>query len=59
MVDKSSGKILGVHLFGVNSEELINMVKMAMGHDIPYTALRDQMYNHPVMSEVFNTLFDV
>lgn len=59
VVDKGSGKILGAHLFGVNSEELVNMVKMAMDYDIPYTALRDQMYNHPVMSEVFNTLFDM
>lgn len=59
VADKDSGQILGAHLFGASSEELINLVKMAMDHDIPYTALRDQMYNHPVMSEVFNTLFDV
>lgn len=59
VVDKESGKILGAHLFGASSEELINLVKMAMDHDIPYTDLRDQMYNHPVMSEAFNTLFDV
>ena len=59
VVDTESGKILGAHLYGVNSEELINMVKLAMDHDIPYTALRDMMYNHPVMSEAFNTLFDI
>ncbi len=59
VVDKGSGEILGAHLFGAGSEELINTVKMAMDHDIPYTSLRDQMYNHPVMSEIFNTLFDV
>lgn len=59
VVDTESGKILGVHLYGVNSEELINLAKLAMDHDIPYTVLRDQMYNHPVMSEAFNTLFDI
>lgn len=59
VADTESGKILGAHLYGVNSEELINMVKLAMDHDIPYTALRDMMYNHPVMSEAFNTLFDI
>lgn len=59
VVDKNSGKILGAHLYGVNSEELINLVKLAMDYEIPYTALRDQMYNHPVMSESFNSLFDI
>lgn len=59
VVDKKSGKILGASLFGASSEELINIVKLAMDHDLPYTALRDMMYNHPVMSESFNGLFDV
>lgn len=59
VVDTESQKILGVHLYGVNSEELINLVKLAMDNNIPYTSLRDQMYNHPVTSEAFNTLFDI
>lgn len=59
VVDTETKEILGVHLYGVNSEELINLVKLAMENNIPYTALRDQMYNHPVMSEAFNTLFDI
>ncbi|WP_020008128.1 FAD-dependent oxidoreductase [Salinicoccus albus] len=59
VVDKASGKILGAALFGANAEELINLVKLAMDHDLPYTALRDMMYNHPVMSESFNGLFNV
>ena len=59
VVDKKTQKILGVSLFGAQSEEVINLVKLAMDQDLDYTVLRDQMYNHPVMSEVFNTLFDV
>ncbi len=59
VVDKKTQKILGVSLFGAQSEEIINLVKLAMDQDLDYTVLRDQMYNHPVMSEVFNTLFDV
>ncbi|CEA01173.1 Mercuric reductase [Jeotgalicoccus saudimassiliensis] len=59
VVDTETKEILGVHLYGVNSEELINTVKLAMGTSIPYTVLRDQMYNHPVMSEAFNNLFDI
>lgn len=59
VVDTESGEILGAHLYGVNSEELINMVKLAMDNDIPYGFLRDMMYNHPGMSEAFNNLFDI
>ena len=59
VVDTESGEILGAHLYGVNSEELINMVKLAMDHDIPYGYLRDMMYNHPGMSEAFNNLFNI
>lgn len=59
VIDKKTKKILGVSLFGPDSHELINLVKLAMDFEAPYTTLKDQMYNHPVMSEAFNTLFDV
>jgi pyruvate/2-oxoglutarate dehydrogenase complex dihydrolipoamide dehydrogenase (E3) component len=59
VVDKKTNKILGASLFGPESPELINLVKLAMDMDVPYTYLRDQMYNHPVMSESFNALFAV
>lgn len=59
VIDKKTDKILGASLFGPESPELINLVKLAMDLDAPYTFLRDQIYNHPVMSESFNTLFAV
>jgi probable pyridine nucleotide-disulfide oxidoreductase len=59
VVDKKTNLVLGASLFGSDSHELINLVKMAMDLDVPYTFLRDQVYNHPVMSESFNALFDV
>src|SRR5699024_111843 len=59
VVDKKTDRILGVSLFGPESPELINLVKLAMDFDVPYTYLRDQVYNHPVMSEAFNALFAV
>jgi pyruvate/2-oxoglutarate dehydrogenase complex dihydrolipoamide dehydrogenase (E3) component len=59
VVDKKTNKILGASLFGPESPELINLVKLAMDMGVPYTYLRDQMYNHPVMSESFNALFSV
>lgn len=59
VVDQKTGHILGASLFGPSSPELINLVKMAMDLDVTYEFLRDQMYNHPVMTEAFNTLFDI
>ncbi|WKA55480.1 FAD-containing oxidoreductase [Planococcus shixiaomingii] len=59
VVDKDTQQVLGASLFGPESPELINLVKMAMDLKAPYTFLRDQIYNHPVMSEAFNTLFDI
>jgi len=59
VIDKKTDKILGASLFGPESPELINLVKLAMDLDASYTYLRDQIYNHPVMSESFNTLFVV
>ena len=46
-------------LFGDQAHELVNQVKMAMDNQIPYTYLRDQVITHPVMSEIFNALFDL
>ena len=59
VVDKNTNLVLGASLFGADSHEVINLVKMAMDLEAPYTFLRDQIYNHPVMSESFNALFDV
>ncbi|WP_368652968.1 FAD-containing oxidoreductase [Ornithinibacillus sp. 4-3] len=59
VIDKQTNKILGASLFGPESPEIINLIKLAMDFDIPYTYLRDQVYNHPVMTEAFNALFAV
>ena len=55
-VNKDTGLILGATLFGKNSEELINIIKMAMDNDIKYTYLRDQIFTHPTMAENLNDL---
>jgi probable pyridine nucleotide-disulfide oxidoreductase len=59
VVDKKTNQILGATLFGPSSEELINLIKLAMDAKLSYMFLRDQIYNHPVMSEVFNSLFAI
>lgn len=59
VIDKDSGKILGAALFCPESYEIINMVKLAMDHDLDYTVLRDFIYTHPTMSEGLNDLFSL
>lgn len=57
VIDGQTGLILGAHFFCEESHELINLIKLAMDANIPYTALRDSIYTHPTMSEALNDLF--
>lgn len=56
VIDKDSELILGATLYGKNSEELINYIKMAMDNKISYTYIRDAIFTHPTMTESFNDL---
>ena len=51
--------VLGAQLFCSESQELINMIKIAMDAGLPYTVLRDGIYTHPTMSEGMNDLFAI
>ena len=57
IIDEESGKILGAHLFCAESQEMINIIKMVMDANLPYTVLRDGIFTHPTMSEALNDLF--
>ena len=57
VVDKDTNLILGATLFGKNSEEIINIIKMAINNKIPYTYIRDQIFTHPTMAENLNDVF--
>ncbi|HHZ8254974.1 TPA: reactive chlorine resistance oxidoreductase RclA [Escherichia coli] len=59
VVDRNTQRILGVSLLGVDSHEMINIVKTVMDADLPYTVLRDQVFTHPTMSESLNDLFSL
>lgn len=59
VVDEVSGQILGAMLFCAESYEMINLVKLAMDWKIPASALANQVYTHPTMSEGFNDLFSM
>lgn len=59
VIDASTNKILGATLYGLQSEEIINLVKLAIDQNIDYTVLRDNIYTHPTMVESFNDLFSI
>lgn len=59
IVDEKTNLILGAHLFNAESQEMINIVKIAMDAKLPYMALRDAIYTHPTMSEGLNDLFSL
>lgn len=59
VIDADTNQILGAHLFCAESHELINLVRLAIDLNLPYTVLRDNIYTHPTMSEALNDLFAV
>lgn len=58
IVDKETNLILGATLFGRNSEELINLIAMAIDNKIPYTYFKTQIFTHPTMAENLNDVFN-
>ncbi|MGW4488031.1 FAD-dependent oxidoreductase [Amycolatopsis sp. NPDC004368] len=54
VIDRETDLILGATLLSVDSQELINLVTLAMRHDLTATELRDSVYTHPSSTEAFN-----
>lgn len=57
IVDKETGLILGTTLFCPEAHELINLLKLAMDHQVPASALHTQIFTHPTIAEALNDLF--
>ncbi|KAA0081081.1 pyridine nucleotide-disulfide oxidoreductase [Mycolicibacterium sp. P9-64] len=56
VVDAHTDQILGAALLCHDAQEVVNIVALAMRHGITATALRDEIYTHPSMTECFNQL---
>lgn len=59
VIDQETKLILGATLFGEGSQEIINLITMAMDNHIPYTYLKTQLFTHPTMAENLNDLFNI
>lgn len=57
IVDAETDEILGCAMFCRDSNEVINMMAVAMRAGVPYTFMRDGIYTHPSVSETMNDLF--
>ncbi len=57
VVDAETDRILGAAILGIEGGEVATVVQVAMMGDLPYTALRDAVISHPLVSESLNTLF--
>ncbi|WP_438834920.1 FAD-containing oxidoreductase [Streptococcus pluranimalium] len=58
VVNTETNEILGATLFGTNSEEIINLIKLAMDNKVPYTYIKNQVFTHPTMAENLNDIFN-
>ena len=57
VIDNKTDAILGCTLFCVQANELINTLSLAIRTGQKAQTLRDFIYTHPSMSEIFNALF--
>jgi len=57
LVDDSD-HILGCAVLGLEGGEIMAMIEIAMMGKLPYTALRDGIFAHPTLAELFNNLFN-
>jgi pyruvate/2-oxoglutarate dehydrogenase complex dihydrolipoamide dehydrogenase (E3) component len=54
VVDAATDLVLGATVFCVDSQEIINVVALAMRHGVTATELRDTIYTHPSSTEALN-----
>ncbi|MFP4345678.1 MAG: mercuric reductase [Anaerolineales bacterium] len=57
LVDPEDDQILGAAILGYQGGELSAMLEIAMLGNLPYTALENAIFTHPLLAESFNTLF--
>ena len=56
-MDAETDQILGCAVLGLDGGEVMSMIEIAMMGRLPYTALRDGVFAHPLLAESLNNLF--
>lgn len=47
IIDKKTGKLIGVHILGSNADELINYFALIMKFDLPYEEVKNMLFAYP------------
>lgn len=47
IIDKKTGKLIGVHILGSNADELINYFALIMKFDLPYEEVKTMFFAYP------------
>ena len=57
LVDAQTNRILGAALLGIEADEVVQLLLLAMAADLPYTRIQQTMWIHPTVTELLPTLF--
>jgi len=57
LVDAETKRILGAAILGIEGDEVIHVLLLAMSAGLPYTAIQSAMPIHPTVAELLPTLF--
>src|SRR5277367_1549266 len=57
VVDTGTGQILGCAILGVEGGEIMTIIQVAMLGKLPFTAMADAVFTHPLLAEGLNNLF--
>jgi pyruvate/2-oxoglutarate dehydrogenase complex dihydrolipoamide dehydrogenase (E3) component len=57
LVDANTQRILGAALLGIEADEVVQLLLLAMAAELPYTRIQQTMWIHPTVTELLPTLF--
>ena len=58
LVDATTQRILGAALLGIEADEVVQLLLLAMAADLPATRIQQTMWIHPTVTELLPTLFN-
>jgi pyruvate/2-oxoglutarate dehydrogenase complex dihydrolipoamide dehydrogenase (E3) component len=57
VVDSDTQQILGAAVLGAEGGEIMTIIQVAMMGQLPYTAMANAVFAHPLLAEGLNSLF--
>jgi pyruvate/2-oxoglutarate dehydrogenase complex dihydrolipoamide dehydrogenase (E3) component len=57
LVDAQTQRLLGAALFGIEADEVVQLLLLAMAAELPYPRIAQTMWIHPTVTELLPTLF--